>query len=216
MLKEKGFNVDLAPMPNGAPHPFWDTNQAKVTLPNHTETFNTDFPLDLIKVRIMEGSTIVANSAEEVSGGQAADADFFIYSEDMEMEEKAQKINVVNRARKLALEMPQKRKIWLIQVLKGQTLRGKSQEFVDVVIDELITADVKSFIRYAEMEKDELFTRALIYECVHKGILTKDGPKIQYNSDVLGYDEEEALKYLSNAKNQAIKLRLMERVGITK
>lgn len=213
MLREKGFDVDLTPMPDGSPHPFWDSSQARVTLPNHTEIFNTDIPLDLIKVRVMQGSNIVANSIEEVNNGATPDAEFYIYSEEMEMEEKAKKINTLNKARKLALEMPQKRKAWIIQIMKGQSVEGKSNEFLDVIIDSLISDDTDGFIRFAEMDKEKLFNRALVVECIHRGILVKDGPKVLFGTDTLGYDLEEAVAYIAKPANQAVKLRLMEKTG---
>lgn len=206
-----GFDLSLTPPLDGSPHPFWDSPQATVKLENRTNLFNLKNDLDLIKVRVMQGSTIVANNEKEASEGEY---DFYIFSEEEEMQQKAAKINVVNRARKLALEMARERKEWLITILKGEHVSGRSQEFVDVIIDELINSDAAVFVQYAEQDKEELFNRHLLLQGVMTNVLTEDGPAIYYNGKKLGYDIDEALQYISDPKNQELKVRIMEKLNM--
>ena len=57
------LKVDLSSQFNlDTPHPFWDSKMAEIKLENRTQFFNTENPIDFVKVKVMRKSKYVANS----------------------------------------------------------------------------------------------------------------------------------------------------------
>jgi len=207
-----GFDLSNTYDPD-KPHPFWNSKAGEVKLEYRTTIFDTKKALDYVKVSILKASKFVANSQRELEQGLFPDALFVIFDEKEEATIKASKIQKKRKANALATEMTTSEKVNIIQILAGKSLRKQSQDFLDVEIDNLIEEDINSFLKYAEMDKKEVYDRALVLEAIYKNILQKEGSAVLYMGDRIGFNVEEAIKYISNPTNQQLKAMILEKLG---
>jgi len=195
------------------PHPFWSTAAARIKLPNHTILFDTTKPLDEIRVANLKASKFVANSYKEWQDGDFPEATHIIQSEEEEAEVKATKVEKKNKCIAITLGMSQDEKINLVQILSSKSVRGRSANFITVEIDKIIEDKPDEFLRYAKMDKQEVYTRAAVLEAVHRNILTKEGQAIYYMGDKLALDFEDAVTYFMNPQNQKLKVSILEKLN---
>jgi hypothetical protein len=195
------------------PHPFWNTAAAMIKLPNSTTIFDTSKPLDEIKVKILKASKFVANSMKEWEEGLWPDAHHVIFDEQEEVEIKAKKVELKNKATSLSLKMSKDEKINIIQILSDKSARGMSDDFVNVEIDKIVTEKPVEFVKYAEMDNAMVYIRAAVLEAIHRNILTKDGSAIYYMGDQVGFDIESTIEYFSDVKNQKLKAIILEKLN---
>ncbi len=212
---EKKTGYDLSDEYNNEKaHPFWDTNAAKIKLPYSTSIFDTEKPLDELKVMVLKASRYVANSVSDYENGLYPDATHVIYDESEQMKIKASKIQLRNKALGLSLKMTQAKKVEVIMIMRKKLLKGQSQNYVDVIIDELITEDPERFIMFAKMDEQERFIRSLVLEGLMKNVLTKEGSSIYYLGDKLGNDIDGAVKYFLDPNNQELKGAILEKLTV--
>jgi hypothetical protein len=209
---EKATGYDLSDTYKEEPHPFWSSKAARIKLPAQTVVFDTSNPLDEIKVHVLKASKFIANSLREYEEGLYPEATHVIYDESEEIKMKASKVQKKKTAIKLANKMTTDEKANIIQILNGKNVRGQSQDYLDVMIDDLIEEDIDKFIEYAKLDKQELYLRATILEGLHKNILTKEGNAILYMGDMIGHNIDEAVNYFTDPNNQGIKARVLEKI----
>lgn len=195
------------------PHPTWPNKSFWAKLEPNTFFLDTSKPMDAIKLAIMRGSPLVANSVAEYNDNKWPEATHVIYSEQEEYEAKAKKIDVQNEAVRLSLDMSEERKLQLIQIIEGENFRGKPTNFINVKIKELTDEKPKEFIKWATMDAEEIQVRSMILEAVYRGKLRKEGPSYFYGADKIGIDLDDAVKFLKNTENQPYRLRIMELLG---
>jgi len=186
---EKLTGFDLSDRYNPEiPHPFWSTAAAMVKLPNSTTIFDTAKPLDFIKVKLLKASKFVANSMKEWEEGLWPDAHHVIFDEEEETNIKASKVELKNKAVSLSLKLSKDEKINIIQILSDKSARGRSDDFVNVEVDKIVTERPVEFIKYAEMDTATVYVRAAVLEAIHRNILVKEGSAVLYMGDQIGYD----------------------------
>lgn len=212
----KLLGVDLDPKISidGKPHPFYGHKSGWVRLPNRTFFFDVQHPLDFVKYKICTRSKFVANSLKEYEQGLFPEATHVIFDEEAEVNRKASKIQKKNVATKISLSMTLEEKSHIVQLLRNKSVREKSQDFVDVLIDEIIESNCDDFIRFSKMDKQELYVRAMVQEAIYKNILTKEGMSVYYMGDMLGTDYEEVVKYFLDPNNQKQKVIILERLTV--
>lgn len=196
-----------------APHPYWSLKAAEIRLLNSTMIFDTSKPLDYVKVKNLKASKFVANSMKEYEQGLYPFATHVIFDETEEVAAKAGKIQLKNKANKLADKMSVDEKISIIQILSNKTLRGRSNDFVDVELEQILTERTEDFIRFAKMDKQEVYVRASVLEAIHKNILTKEGTAIYYMGEMLGVDFESTVEWFINPQNQKMKVSILEKLN---
>ena len=211
--KETGYDLSPKISIEGKPHPFYGSKSGWLRLPNRTLLLNTDTTLDFIKYKLAKASKFVANSLRELEEGLYPEATHVIFDEEMETQRKASKIQLKNKAVKHSLSMTLDEKISIIQILKNKSVKGRSLDFVDVYIDEIITENPKEFLDYAQMDSTEMYTRALILEALYKNILTKEGTTIFYMGNSLGNDYEETVTFFLDPNNQKQKVLILEKLN---
>lgn len=211
--KLNGVDLSSKAILDGKPHPFYGTKQGRLVLPNRTIFLNTESPLDYLKIKLAKASKFVANSIKELEAGEYPEATHVIYDEAEEINRKAGKIQLKNKAIKKSLSMSLDEKISIIQILRNKNLKGQSQDFVDVVIDEIIETEAENFLKYEKMDKAEIYIRAVVLEAISKNILTKEGSSIHYMGDTLGFDYEETVKYFLDPQNQKMKVAILEKIN---
>lgn len=197
----------------GQEHPFWDSPLAAIKLENSTMFFDTNIPLEAVKIKAMKASKFIANSMKDVNEGKYPEATHVIYDESEEVEEKASKIGLKQKAIVEQSKLTETRKLQIILIIDGKDLKGQSPEFITVALSDLIDKDPSEVLRYIEQDKKEVLNHALVIECIQKNVLRKEGHKIMYHSSVIGTDELDAAEYLMDAENQDLKLRLMKAVN---
>lgn len=213
-LKAKGIKYDLSDnFDQDNPHPFWDSNMSMFKLENNTMFFDTSLPLNFIKIKIMKASKYVANSMAEYNEGLYPEATHVIYDESEEAEITASKVALKNKAIIQASQLSTDKKIEIIMIIDGKNLKGQSTSFVEVALDKVISKDPEEFLRHLTMDKKDSTNYALVLECLQKSILRKDGHKIMYMDSLLGVDELEVAKYLSEDENQGLKIVLLSQVN---
>lgn len=210
--KMLGVTLDSNLRPVGTPHPYWSTEQATITLPNHTIFFNTDSPTEDIKIHNLKVSKFVANSMAEYEAGLYPEATHVIFSEEEEAHAKAAKLELQYEAISLATKLTKDEKIDVILILGNKNLRGSSDNLVNVSLDTIVREKTKQFIILVKSDKKRRALKALILEAIHRNVLTKEGVSIYYLSERIGYDMEEAIDFLSNDNNQKVKAHIIEQL----
>ena len=213
--KLTGLNLSDTFNPN-EPHPYWSTKPAAIRLPNNTVVFNTDKPLDYIKVKNLKASKYVANSMKEWEEGKWGDATHVIFDEAEEVNLKASKITIRNEAIAVLTKMSDEDKANMVQILSNKTVKGRSTDFLNVEIDNLITEDPAKFLKYARMGREEVYNRAMVLEALSKNILTKEGGAVYYMGELIGMDVEDTIAWFKDPNNQKFKVSILEKVLATK
>lgn len=211
--KELGVDLSNTFNPNEA-HPFWSTKAATIRLPNHTRIFDTDKPYERIMVKNMKASKFVANSMKEWEEGKWPDATHVIFDEAEEVEIKANKISLRNQAVLILDKMTANDKANIIQILSNKTVKGRSDDFINVEIDSIINEKPGEFLKYVKMGKEEVYIRASVLEGISKNILTKEAGSVYYMGELIGMDYEDAVDWFKNPQNSKMKVSILEKLNI--
>lgn len=212
---EKATGFDLSPVYiPGKIHPFWGDKISRVTLEHRTNLFDTSNPLDEIKVKILKASDLVANSQKEYEEGLFPYAQFVIFDEAEEVERKASKLALRNQAIVELNKLTQDKKAELVQILLGLPVRKQSLEYIDLKLNEALESEgAEKVLFLIKRNKKETFLHALILEAIHKNILKREASGIYYMEESLGFDENDAIAYLLDSKNQALQAQLLDKIN---
>lgn len=219
LLKEKGISYDISEEYTGEAHPFWESKTAQIKLENQTMLlYPKQNVLDFIKVRICRASKFVANSLQEWEEGKWPEATHVIFDEAAEVEMKASKSSLKRRAIVELAKLGKERKVQLVMVLSGKDVKGKSDDYLEVALDDIVEGRIpnvsaKDVLEHINMDAEEIAIHALVLECLMKNVLTKKGHRIEYKGSNLGGDEIEVVHYLAQDKNQDLRLRLTAEVN---
>jgi hypothetical protein len=195
------YNVDKV-------HPFWDSTSAQVRLENHSMFFDTEKPSDYVKIKIMKSSKYVANSMKEYEEGLYPLATHVIFDEQEEIELKATKVEMKKKAIIKCEKLSKDRKIQLIMILSGKNLKGKSDNFIEVELDKLIESKAKLVLNLLKEDVKTTTTKALVLEAMAKNIIRTTEGKLTYLELSLGYDVDDAVKFLTNVEQQELFIRI--------
>lgn len=218
----KKMGVDLSnKFHQEEPHDYWGTTAARIKLPNHTMAFNLAIASDYVKVKNMKASKLVANSLQEWEAGKWPEATHIIYDEAQEVDLKASKIQNYQKCLVILSKMSTDEKTNMMALLSDKSSSGRSNNFVDVELNSLLSsvenpqgadAKIEEFLRYAKMDAAESTTRAQILEGIHKGVITKEGHSHYYMGEKLGHDFEATVAYFMEPNNQQIKIAILEKI----
>jgi hypothetical protein len=210
--KDLGVNLDDKFNPD-KPHEFWSTKQAWIELPNHPIVLDKSNIRDKIKIANLKASKYVANSMEELEKGMWPDAIFVMYDEEEEVTSKASKIETKNQCVLLASKMSKEKKIQLIRILENRSADNQSDSWITTMVDEMINKHSVDFIKYANMDKEELTIRSVILKALENNVLRKEGMLIYYYSDPIAPSFEEAVAWFKDPNNQEMKIRILEQLN---
>lgn len=209
---EGAVNYDLTDHFNmRVPHPFWDGPMGVIKLENNTMFFDISQPLKFIHFKIMKASKYVANSPSEYEQGLWPEATHVIWDESEQLEMKATKIEIKNRAIIELSKLDTQRKKEIILILRGKSTSGNSEAFLVPILDEIVTNSAQELLDVVNMDKKELKTRAIVIEGLNRGVLRKDGHRIFYMDSPLGEDEASVVKYLMDDANQDFKMTIIDK-----
>lgn len=207
-----GYDLSLSVKPNQA-HPFWDSPVMKIKLQrDQTNVIDVKNDIDALKLAVIKGSGLVAPSHGEL--GAYHRAEFYIYSEEEEVQRGEAKATVTMNAIKKLDELTDAQKKALLRLLTNKRMGDRTGSFVNTMLFELISKDPVSFLEYANMTPTRLKSLVLIEESAIDGYLQKEGTSYFYGSDRIGFDRKSAAEFLEEPINQPMRLRLMELCGI--
>jgi hypothetical protein len=210
----KKLGVDLSNTFNqDAPHPFWGSKMGRIKLENATMILDDSKALDFVRVKVMKASKYVANSQKEYNEGLFPEATHVIFDESEEEGIKASRIQKKKKATKISLELDKAAQANIVQILTGKSVKGRSQNFIDIEIDELIENRVDDFLIQAQMDKKELSIRGAVLEALERNILTKEGTSIFYLSDKIGFDFESTIDWFKDPQNQMMKVSILDKLN---
>lgn len=212
---EANTGFDLSPEYKlGTPHVFWNSSAALVKLAFKTNIFNTDIPLDEIKVKILKASDLVANSQKDYDDGKCPSALFVIFDEQEDTDLRASKASVKRKVVIEASKLTKLRKAEIVQILTGISVREQSEDFVDLKLDDAIDNEgADKVLTLIQRDKTRVSLHSLVLEALYKNILRKDGTAIYFMDDQLGFDIESAIDYFINPKNQTLKAQILEKLS---
>lgn len=198
----------------GKPHEFWNSPAASIKLEHKTNIFNTDRPLDLIKVKVMKESDLIANSQKEYEEGKFPNAIFVIFDEQEDIERKASKASIKRQVYVETSKLTKSRKAEIVQILSGVSVRKQTEDYIDYKIDELIgEKGPEKILNVIQRDKGRTTLHALVLEALHKGVLRKEGSSIYFMDDQLGFDLESTIDYFTDKNNQTLKAQVLERLN---
>jgi hypothetical protein len=206
-----GFSLDSIFNPEEA-HPTWSAKAFKVKLENQTMIFDLSRPMDFIKVKMMKASKFVANSLSEWEANLYPNATHYIFDELELVQDKATKVGNKRKAYEALGKMTAVDKAAIIQLLSKKTVRGRSADFLDTEIGDLIENQTIEFLRVFNMGREEVALRASVLEALGKNILTKEGNAIYYMGDMVAQDYEEAVQWFKDPNNSKMKVLILEKL----
>lgn len=216
-LKEYGdiLNVDLHRNHTpGQPHPYWDSNRARIKLENNTMFFERNSIPGKIKVAILKASKYVANSEEQLEEGLYPDATHYIVNEEETGKVKAAKYNLIEEAIIKASTLSFDKKISLIMIINGKDFSKKTPETVKAEVAEMIMEDANTVLRFMSVDPLRLATEAMVEKAIFYSKLTKlKNGAIFYGDERLGFNVDEAVDFLIEDENQELRLRIRDLVS---
>ena len=139
-----GISLDLSYKHN-EDHPFFDTELSHVQLSYGANFFETENPLDLVKLYILKGSDLIANSLEDLEKGLCPKAKFVIIDANEDEEVKASKQALKTKAMVEMVSLTTDRKIDIVKILSGIDVSKQSVNVIDLKLVEAINKDVEAF-----------------------------------------------------------------------
>jgi len=210
----KILQQDLSPVfKTDKPHEFWDGPQAYVKLLNSTQFLDTTKPLDFIRYKICKASPFVANSLKEWEEGKFPRATHVLFDETEEVEMKASKVALKNKAVIECAKLSLDKKIQLILIIEGKIVKGKSANYIEVILSEMIDKRAEEIIRTLELDAEDLYLKALVLEALQKGVLIRKDYKIKYFDSNLGAEVLDVVELLKKPDNEQLKMHIIAAVN---
>lgn len=211
-LQERtGFNLDLN-FKVGQVHEFFDSEISHVQLQYGSNFFDTDNPLDLIKLYILKGNDLVANSMEEYLKNKYPNAKFVIYSPNEEEEIKASKQSLRRNAIVEMTKLTTDKKLNYALILSGKDYSKQSVDVIDLKLEEIIQEKPEAFLNLLNRKNEDVVVETIILKLIYSRILMREGTIIKYGDLIIGADMPSAIKFLQSPKNQVLRLQLQEKL----
>jgi hypothetical protein len=210
------LGVDLSRVFNPQkPHPYWDSAAAKIKLPNYPIFLDPTIPLEFVRIQNLKASNLVANSIKDYNTNKYPEATHVIFDESEEIEIKATRIQLKKKCYQLINDLSTDRLTDILTIISEKTIRGRSRDFIDVQLEEIVEYNTELFLKYASMDSQETYVRASILEALYKNILTKEGIGIYYMGDKIANSYEDAIAYFLDPQNQTLKVSILEKLTVS-
>ena len=199
------FNVDEA-------HPFWSSKASWVVLPNHPIFLDTTNPSDFVKIKNIKASKLVANSMKDFEDALYPEATHVIFDEQEEVGEKARILAIKEECVVIKSKMSADDKASIVQVLSEKTVRGRSDDFINVEVSAIIDSKPDKFLELVRMGAAEVRIRATVLELLAKNILTKEAGNIFYMGEQIALDYDDAIRYFKDPNNSKMKVIILQKL----
>lgn len=184
---------------------FW-VNWPAIRAGNKDMYFNTDDPMDELRYLFLKNHKRVAGSIFE----HKSTADYVLINK----EEEAKKANVFNKIKRRAAREFDKLSAEDIRKclrLYGQNASNMGNEQAENALFDLVDGNPQKFLELWVDNKNRE-TEFIIETAVSKNVLRKTKNVYRYGSDVVGHSTQDVIDYLSNPKNQDIKLAILSEI----
>ena len=185
---------------------FW-VNWSGIRVGGKDLYLNTDDPMDELRYLFLKNHKEVASSIFE----HKASARYVLINK----EEEAKKANVYNKAKRRAgrefdkLSPEDMRKCLR---LYGNNATTMGNEQVENVLYDLVDGNPQKFLdMWVDNKNREI--EYIIESAVSKNVLRKTKNVYRYGSDVIGHSLQDVVDYLSDPKNQDLKLAIMAEIA---
>lgn len=183
--------------------PFWGDleirlNNDKITI------FSIVSPHDEIKHKVILAHGIIANTEYDVE--KQANCKFFIYDPEAASKIEAGKIDFELEAIEMFTSLPIEERRNLLRVYGKRGVDDMSETMIKSELYKKMKENSKDFIELAS--KKETQVKGMIESMIEKGIIKKRGTYFYNGEDLLGSSTDEVVGYLTDIKNQAVKLAL--------
>lgn len=182
---------------------FW--GDMEVRLRNDKLTiFNIVNAYDELKFRMLQEHDWIARTEHDVAGNSTAR--FYIYDPEAASKIEAAKMEYEFSAIEAFNEATIEEKKGLLRVYGKRGIDSMSETMVKAELYKLLKNDFKEFVRLAKAKDTPV--RALLEALIEKDIIKKKGTYFYNGEDLLGSSTDEVVSYLTDIKNQAVKLAL--------
>ena len=182
---------------------FW--GDMEVRLRNDKLTiFNIVNAYDELRFRMLQEHDKIARTEHDVVGNSTAL--FYIYDPEAASKIEASKMEYEFMAIEAFNEATIEEKRGLLRIYGKRGVDSMSETMVKAELYKNVKADFKEFIRLVKAKDTPV--KALLEALIEKDIIKKKGTYFYNGEDLLGSSTDEVVGYLSDSKNQAVKLAL--------
>lgn len=182
---------------------FWGDLQIRLNNDKIT-IFSIVSPMDELKHKMILAHTKIANSETEVS--TTPNAEFFIYDPEATAKIESAKIDFELEALDLFNSLSLEERKNMLRVYGKRGTDDMSETMVRTEIFKKLKENPKDFIEAASKKETQI--KGMIENLIEKGVIKKKGTYFYNGEDLLGSSSDEVVGYLSDMKNQAVKLAL--------
>jgi len=183
-------------------NPFWINFAIRTSI--NDIILDTDDPMDELRYLFLKSHKRVKTSILE----NKPSADFVLINRD----EEAIVENRVNRLKRDAIKAFDKltpTEMRKVLRLFGYNAESMSSEVVESKLYQLVEANPKKFMeKWVENSNRDI--EVLIETAISKNILTKNKTIYRFGSEIIGYNLQDTIVYLSNPTNQDIRFSIMK------
>lgn len=198
---------------NPEPHPFWQGRLGTVTLQPHTTFLDMTNPLDVIRLGVMRGHWLVANSLDEYKSGKWPEAMWIIVDNNQDIQEKATGVRKRAQAQMLLTELTDDALCDVLTVAKKKSFKGMTVANRLVEFEAAAIADPDSILRAAKLDREERELIAMVYHGISSHILTLRGATVYYADYALGIGAEGAIEFLQQVENEPLRAQIFDKIA---
>ena len=159
---------------------------------------------DELKFKMLQEHDWIANTEHDVQGNSTAR--FYIYDPEAASKIEDAKMEFEFEAMEAFLNTTVEQRRGLLRVFGKRGVDGMSETMVKTELFKEVKKDPKEFIRVASSKTTPI--KALLEALIEKDIIKKKGTYYYNGEDLLGSSTDEVVSYLSDLKNQSVKLAL--------
>lgn len=190
---------------------FW--GDMEVRLRNDKLTiFNIVNAYDELKFRMLQEHDWIANTEHDVPGNSTAR--FYIYDPEAASKIEAAKMEFEFAAIEAFTVASIEEKRGLLRIFGKRGVDSMSETMVKAELYKEVKKDPKEFLRL--IKSKDTPTRALLEALLEKEVIKKKGTYFYNGEDLLGSSTDEVVGYLSDLKNQAVKIALENKLKPSK
>lgn len=206
-VKDEAHYEELLNLPKGTLNKrnsdFW--GDLEVRLKNDKLTiFSVVTPLDEVKYKMLLEHDWIANSEHDVPGNSTAK--FYIYDPEAASKIEAAKMEFEFAAIEAFTGSTIEEKRGLLRVFGKRGVDTMSETMVKAELYKEVKRDPKEYLRLSTSKDTP--TKALLEALLEKDIVKKKGTYYYNGEDLLGSSTDEVVGYLTDMKNQSVKLAL--------
>ena len=215
---EKEMGLETGSLAPGArKNNFW--REFKVTLDKKGKMLDLSDPEDFLSWKVLQASNTVANSKEGIN---VMIHDFYMVTEEEERESDNRLAERYEKASHLftKINKSDKKMISVLRLLGKRGIPAEAStkwlkaELVKVIEQKEKIKGIPSMDDFIKVAEDPNFdTKVFLLDAIELGEVHIEGTTYKLRAgDVIGYDQEQAISFINDPKNQNVKFLIEERI----